>query len=63
LVATSSSTTATMTLTEATAATTTGLWLIDKLLYQLVIMCVCVFIRLLDMNCLVFLLIMNCLVN
>jgi hypothetical protein len=51
--------------TAATAATTAGLRLIDRLLYQLVIMCVCfcVFVRLLDMNCLVCLSIMNCLVN
>jgi hypothetical protein len=46
-------------------ATTAGLWLIDRLLYQLVTMCVClcVFVRLLDMNYLVCLSIMNCLVN
>jgi hypothetical protein len=43
-----------------------GLRLIDRLLYQLVtIMCVCfcVFVRFLDMNFLVCLSIMNCLVN
>jgi hypothetical protein len=38
-----------------TAAMTVGIWLIDRLLYQLVTMCVCfcVFVRFLDMNCLV----------
>jgi hypothetical protein len=63
----SSSTTAALTTTmAATAATTVGLRLIDRLLYQLVtIMCVCfcVFVRFFDMNCLVCLSIMNCLVN
>jgi hypothetical protein len=49
----------------ATAATTAGLRLIDRLLYQLVTMsvCFCVFVRFLDMNCLVCLSIMNFLVN
>jgi hypothetical protein len=44
---------------------TAGLRIIYILLYQLVTMCVCfsVFVRFLDMNCLVCLLIMNCLVN
>jgi hypothetical protein len=61
--ATSSSTTATpmattaatTAMTAATTATTAGLRLIDKLLYQLVTMCVlfCVFVRFLNMNCLV----------
>jgi hypothetical protein len=64
--ATSSSTTAAPTATTAaTAATTAGLRLLDRLLYQLVTMCVCfcVFVRFLDMNCLVCLSIMNYLVN
>jgi hypothetical protein len=70
--ATSSSTTAaptaTTVATTTTAATTAtaGLQLIDRLLYQLVtIMSVrfCVFVWFLDMNCLVCLSIMNCLVN
>jgi hypothetical protein len=41
--------------TAATTTTTAGLWLIDRLLYQLVTMCVCfcVFVRFLNMNCLV----------
>jgi hypothetical protein len=66
-------TTATMVVTKvttvATAATTTTtarLRLIDRLLYQLVTImyvCFCVFSRFLDMNCLVCLSIMNCLVN
>jgi hypothetical protein len=54
--------TATATATAATA----GLRLIDRLLYQLVTImsvCFCVFVWFLDMNCLVCLLIMNCLVN
>jgi hypothetical protein len=66
-VATSSSTTAAPTATTAaTTVTAVGLRLIDKLLYQLVIImcvCFCVFIKFLDMNYLVCLSIMNCLVN
>jgi hypothetical protein len=62
---------ATTTTTAATATTaakvaTTGLQLIDRLLYQLVTImsvCFCVIVRFLDMNCLVCLSIMNCLVN
>jgi hypothetical protein len=43
-----------------------GLRLIDRLLYQLVTImpvCFCIFVRFLDMNCLVCLSIMNCLVK
>jgi hypothetical protein len=63
--ATTAATTATTVTTAATTTTTAGLRLIDRLLYQLVTMCVrfCVFIRLLDMNYLVCLSIMNYLVN
>jgi hypothetical protein len=64
--ATTIATAAMTTTSSATAVTTAGLRLIDTLLYQLVtIMCVCfcVFVRFLDMNCLVCLSIMNCLVN
>jgi hypothetical protein len=52
-------------MTTAMTATTAGLRLIDRLLYRLVIMCVrfCVFVRVFDMNYLVCLSIMNCLVN
>jgi hypothetical protein len=64
--ATSSSTTAAPAATTAAKAATVGLRLIDRLLYQLVTImsvCFCVFVRFLDMNCLVCLSIMNCLVN
>jgi hypothetical protein len=47
-------------------AATTVIRLIDRLLYQLVTImyvCFCVFVRFMDMNCLVCLSIMNCLVN
>jgi hypothetical protein len=52
--------------TTAATAATAGLRLIDRLLYKLVTImsvCFCVFVRFLDMNCLVCLSIMNCLVN
>jgi hypothetical protein len=52
--------------TTAATAATAGLRLIDRLLYQLVTIisvCFCVFARFLDLNCLVFLSIINCLVN
>jgi hypothetical protein len=58
--------TTTATMTTAATAATAGLRLIDRLLYQLVTimsMCFCVFVWFLDMNCLVCLSIMNCLVN
>jgi hypothetical protein len=51
---------------DGSRAATAGLRLIDRLLYQLVTImsvCFCVFVRFLDMNCLVCLSIMNCLVN
>jgi hypothetical protein len=54
------------TATTAAKAATAGLRLIDRLLYQLVTimsMCFCVFVRFLDLSCLVCLSIMNCLVN
>jgi hypothetical protein len=49
-----------------TKAATTGLRLIDRFLYQLITimsMCFCFFVRFLDMNCIVCLSIMKCLVN
>jgi hypothetical protein len=70
--ATSSSTMTAPTVTTAATATmaatagTAGLRLIDRLIYQLVTImsvCFCVFVRFLDMNCLVCLSIMNNLVN
>jgi hypothetical protein len=63
--ATTAATVTTAAMTVATAATA-GLRLIDRLLYQLVTImsvCFCVFVRFLDMNCLVCLSIKNCLVN
>jgi hypothetical protein len=60
--ATTAATTATATDTTAMAATTAGLRVIDRLLYQLVTImsvCFCVFVRFLDMNCFVCLSIMN----
>jgi hypothetical protein len=54
------------TATTVAKAATTGLQLIDRLLYHLVTImsvCFCVFVWFLDMNCLVCLSIMNCLVN
>jgi hypothetical protein len=62
---TTAATTTTAAMTAAKAATV-GLRLIDRLHYQLVrimSVCFCVFVRFLDMNCLVCLSIMNCLVN
>jgi hypothetical protein len=60
-----SSMTAALTVMTVATVTTARLRLIDRLLYQLVTMCVrfCVFVRFLDMNCLVCLSIMNYLVN
>jgi hypothetical protein len=57
---------ATTAATAATVTTMAGLRLIYRLLYQLVtimFVCFCVFVWFLDMNCLVCLSIMNCLVN
>jgi hypothetical protein len=65
LTVTTAATTTTAAMTAAKAATV-GLRLIDRLHYQLVrimSVCFCVFVQFLDMNCLVCLSIMNCLVN
>jgi hypothetical protein len=58
--------TATTAATMAATAATSGLRLIDRILYQLVTImsvCFCVFVRFLDMNSLVCLSIMYCLVH